>query len=88
MADGYSDYTVTAEGDNTVVYTYTFKNDMDSAKVIADIDKNKEQMGESVARALLPRFNGRVINPVAKALFINSDGSLIATLTIRLTALR
>jgi hypothetical protein len=88
QAETYSDITLTSEGDNTLVYTYTFKNQVDGASTKTGIDAQAAQESfKSIADALWPLLKAvGVKNPAAKFVFKNADGSTITSLTYTETA--
>jgi len=78
----YSSVTLTSEGDNTVVYTFTYVNQMDEATTKSGIDAAKSSIEPTVKNTLIPSLKSfGVKNPVAKYVYLNADGSVIDTLT-------
>ncbi|MDR0297283.1 MAG: hypothetical protein LBI11_01295 [Streptococcaceae bacterium] len=80
-SDTYSNIEASSEGDNTLVFTYTYTNQVDAAAAKAKIDANEGLFQTSVVSDLTRMELKGVVNPQEKAVYKNADGTVITTLT-------
>jgi len=82
-ASTYADIKLTAEGDNTLAYTFQFKKQLPQAAGKTALDTQKSTF-QTTANTVLPAMaSAGVTNPVVKFVFLNADGSTIESLSFK-----
>ncbi|MDR0199254.1 MAG: DUF4854 domain-containing protein [Streptococcaceae bacterium] len=80
----YASVKVTSEGTSTIVYTYTFKLDVDKAAMASLYQMPAEKVSQQTALddTIFPEMLGKGIkNPKAKNVYLTKDGKTIVSLT-------
>ena len=77
MEGTYSDLGIKSEGDNTFVYYYVFKTEVDADATAAALEGQTETL-ESASKLLLTSMSSAgVKNPAVKYQYFNSDGTTL-----------
>lgn len=80
--DVYSDFSVTAEGDDTMVYDYTFRQQVDPAQADAQRDTIRKTVS-GIGDAILTEMKAAGISdPKARWVYRNPDGSEIMSIDV------
>lgn len=80
--DVYSDFTVTGEGDDTLVYTYTFRKQMDPAAARTSIEGTRASL-EAVATTISDEMTAAgVEGPRIRWAYDNADGKEIIAINV------
>lgn len=83
FGDTYSDISLSAADGNTLVYTYTFTEAIDSAAAAESFDSMSDMLKSSAENMLIPALElaGITDNPQVTYTYLNPDGSVIWTAT-------
>jgi len=79
-SDVYSDAVVESEGSNTLVYRYTYRDQVDGEQARSDLSSMRSAF-EGFANAILPDMKARGIDDAAiKWVYYNADGTFITSI--------
>ncbi len=82
-ADIYSDFSIEAEGPRTLVFRYTFRNEVDAAQAQSNIASTNETLKALANESIFPEMKAAGIeDPEIKWIFQNPDGSVVASVEV------
>ncbi len=82
-SDIYSNFSLEAEGSSTVVYRYTFRNQLDAAQARGNVASMEGTLETMANQVILPEMSRAGIDdPVVKWIYQNSDGTVITTVEV------
>ena len=82
-ADMYSDITIDTRGDNTIIYTYTYKTSVtDVAAAKQQLESERSTLQQSCDSLVFPTMRkAGITNPTIVYTWLNSDGSTVDSMT-------
>lgn len=81
--DVYSGFTLRAEGAGTLVYEYTFREQLDAAQASAGISEGRPDLEQIATAEIFPGMRSAgVPEPAVRWIYLNADGTQIVSIDV------
>lgn len=77
--DVYRDFSFEAEGSRTLVYSYTFRNQIDTAQARSQVEQSRGMLRATAETIFVELEGAGIQDPVVKWIYYNADGDEIQT---------
>jgi len=77
--DVYSDFSIEAEGSQTLVYSYTYRNQVDTDQARSHLEQSRGTLRATAETIFAEMEDAGIQDPVVKWIYNNADGDEIET---------